>query len=68
MAICPWLPAKLLGIDREAGRVATGLLANLIGVVGDPLADPSVLSDPARIVLVIKVGIVVKDTRALSGA
>jgi imidazolonepropionase-like amidohydrolase len=38
-------------------------VADLIAVDGDPLADPSVLADPRRIVLVMQDGRIVKDTR-----
>lgn len=49
--------------DPGAGRVAAGLRADLVAVDGDPLADPELLADPMRVVLVVKEGVVVKDRR-----
>jgi imidazolonepropionase-like amidohydrolase len=35
--------AKLLGLENEIGRIALGLSADIIAVVGDPLQDVRVL-------------------------
>jgi imidazolonepropionase-like amidohydrolase len=48
--------ARALGlIDR--GTIAVNLAADLLVVDGDPLADPGVLADPARIWLVTREGV-----------
>ncbi|MHB8342015.1 MAG: metal-dependent hydrolase family protein [Mycobacteriales bacterium] len=47
----------------DLGLVAEGKLADLIAVNGDPLAEPELFDDPARIVLVVKDGKIVKDLR-----
>ena len=53
--------AQLLGWVNRVGRVAPGLVADLIAVSGDPLADVTELE---RVVWVMKGGAVVKDARA----
>jgi imidazolonepropionase-like amidohydrolase len=45
-----------LGIDDHVGTVAEGKGADLLAVDGDPLEDPGVLCDPARIRLVLRGG------------
>lgn len=47
----------------DLGTVEVGKRADLIAVDGDPLADPWVLADPDRIVMVIQDGRIVKDRR-----
>lgn len=42
--------AKLLGIDRTAGRLARGFAGDVILVGGDPLSDVTVLKKPVRVV------------------
>jgi imidazolonepropionase-like amidohydrolase len=49
--------AEALGLDEHIGTVEPGKLADLIIVEGDPLAEPPVLSDPARIWLVLQLGV-----------
>ena len=56
--------ARILRRDHELGTVEAGKLADLIAVAGDPLDDPAIFDDPDRVVLVIKGGKVVKDTRS----
>jgi imidazolonepropionase-like amidohydrolase len=53
--------ARIMHLQDRLGTVETGKLADIIAVKGDPLADPTVLDDPARVMLVIKGGDVVKD-------
>jgi imidazolonepropionase-like amidohydrolase len=53
--------ARIMRQEHRLGTLAAGLLADCIAVVGDPLADPSVLDDLSRVVLVIKGGEIVKD-------
>jgi imidazolonepropionase-like amidohydrolase len=48
--------ANALGIDSEVGVVAAGKRADLLVVQGDPLADPKLLADPARVWLVLRNG------------
>ncbi len=60
--------AAILWLERRIGRLAEGLVADVIAVDGDPLAEPSLLDDPDRVRLVVKAGQVVKDTRALRGS
>ncbi len=48
--------AEALGLDGHIGTVAEGKLADLIIVDGDPLTEPAVLRDPARIWLVLQRG------------
>jgi len=49
--------AEALGLAEHVGTVTEGRLADLIVVDGDPLADPSLLSDPGRIWLVLQQGV-----------
>src|SRR5205085_1576626 len=48
--------AECCGKEAELGTIERGKLADLVVVKGDPLADISVLRDPANIELVIKDG------------
>jgi len=41
--------ARVCRLDGEVGTVEVGARADLLVVAGDPLTDPSVLADPARI-------------------
>jgi imidazolonepropionase-like amidohydrolase len=50
--------AECLGVAHEIGTVEKGKLADLVVVEGDPLADLRILTDLARITLVIKGGVV----------
>jgi imidazolonepropionase-like amidohydrolase len=56
--------AQALDLDEHIGTVASGKLADLIIVDGDPLADPWLLSDPARIWLVLQAGVPVAGQAA----
>jgi imidazolonepropionase-like amidohydrolase len=47
----------------DLGVIAPGKLADLIAIDGDPLAHPELWPDPDRVVLVIKNGVITKDTR-----
>jgi imidazolonepropionase-like amidohydrolase len=55
--------SKLLQISDEVGTLEPGKIADLIAVNGDPLSEPELWRDPARIVLVIQGGRVVADRR-----
>jgi imidazolonepropionase-like amidohydrolase len=55
--------AKLLGLAEVVGTLEPGLQADLIAVSGDPLAEPELWRDPARIVFVMQGGRVVADRR-----
>ena len=49
--------ARVLGMDRQIGKVAPGLLADLIAVTGDPSRE---ISAARKVVLVMKGGVVVR--------
>ena len=53
--------AQLLGMGDTLGTLEPGRLADLILIDGDPLADISVVADPARVKLVMKDGVVYKS-------
>lgn len=53
--------ARLMGRQDDLGSVEPGKLADLVVVDGDPSVDIGVLSDPARVVAVMKGGTFVKD-------
>jgi imidazolonepropionase-like amidohydrolase len=55
--------AKLLGLDDVIGTLEPGKQADLIAVSGDPLSEPELWRDPARIVFVMQGGRVVADRR-----
>ena len=48
--------AEALGLGAELGTVTEGKLADLTVIDGDPLADPALLTDPARFWLVLQRG------------
>jgi imidazolonepropionase-like amidohydrolase len=56
--------AELLGVADRLGTVVAGKLADIIICDGDPLADISVLGDPAQICCVIQGGVIRKDLLA----
>jgi imidazolonepropionase-like amidohydrolase len=49
--------AQALGLGEHVGTVAEGKLADLLIVDGDPLAAPELLASPARIWLVLQLGV-----------
>lgn len=49
--------ARLLAVDDRVGTLEVGRRADLLLVDGDPLADISVVADPARLTLVMKDGV-----------
>jgi imidazolonepropionase-like amidohydrolase len=57
--------AKLLGLADVVGTLEAGKQADLIAVSGDPLAEPELWRDPARIVFVMQGGHVVADRRGV---
>jgi len=48
--------ARALGLGEHVGTVAEGMLADLIVLDGDPLAEPALLADPRRVWLVFQLG------------
>ncbi len=57
--------ARLLGIADEVGTLEPGKAADLILVSGDPLAEPALWRDHARIALVARAGRIVADRRGV---
>jgi len=55
--------ARIMRLADRAGTIEVGKWADLMAIDGDPLADPGVFDDPARVVFVMKAGVVAKDTR-----
>jgi imidazolonepropionase-like amidohydrolase len=55
--------SRLLGLSDVVGTLEAGKQADLIAISGDPLAEPELWRDPARIVLVIQGGRIVADRR-----
>jgi len=49
--------AEALGLADYVGTAEEGKLADLVIVDGDPLTEPGVLADPARIWLVMQLGV-----------
>jgi imidazolonepropionase-like amidohydrolase len=49
--------AQALGLSEHVGTVEEGKLADLLIVDGDPVAEPALLADPARIWLVLRLGV-----------
>jgi imidazolonepropionase-like amidohydrolase len=56
--------AECLGLEADIGTVEKGKRADLVVVVGDPLADIACLQRPERIVLVFKGGAIAADRRS----
>jgi imidazolonepropionase-like amidohydrolase len=56
--------AELFRLAHEIGTVEVGKQADLILVRGQPLVDINVMADPKRVLVVIKGGLVVKDSEA----
>ncbi|MCH8252870.1 MAG: amidohydrolase family protein [Planctomycetes bacterium] len=54
------LAAKVLGREKDLGKLEAGFLADLVAIKGDPLSDPSALRD---VVVVIKGGSIAIDRR-----
>ncbi len=55
--------ARILRQAHEIGTIDVGKRADVIAIDGNPLTDSKLFDDPARVVLVIQNGQVVKDTR-----
>jgi len=52
--------ARVMKMEAQIGRVATGLLADLIAVTGDPVAD---ISATRKVTFVMKGGVVVRRSQ-----
>jgi len=55
--------ARLLDLSDQVGTLEPGKIADLLLVAGDPLAEPQLWRDPARVVAVVQAGKVVADRR-----
>jgi imidazolonepropionase-like amidohydrolase len=55
--------ARLLDLEDDLGTIESGKIADLVLVNGDPLTEPELWSDPARVVAVVQAGKVVADRR-----
>ncbi|HSV68459.1 MAG TPA: amidohydrolase family protein [Mycobacteriales bacterium] len=55
--------AKIMRVADQLGSIEPGKYADLVAVDFDPLTEPELFDDPARVVLVVKGGEIVKDTR-----
>ena len=55
--------ARLLGLDDDLGTIEPGKIGDLVLVAGDPLSEPALWSDPARVLAVVQSGKVVADRR-----
>ncbi len=53
--------AACMGLGGEVGELRPGLLADLLAVDGDPLADVSILQDASRLHLIMQGGVVHKN-------
>src|SRR5690606_9127441 len=51
-----------MGTDEKLGEIKEGYLADLLLVEGDPLADPAVLLDADRLVMIMKGGQIYKHS------
>ena len=55
--------ARLLDLADDLGTLEAGKIADVIVVNGDPLTEPALWGDPARVVAVVQAGKVVADRR-----
>ena len=53
--------AEAMGLAGQCGVVAAGMLADLLVIDGDPVADITVLGDPGNMLAVFKGGVAHKD-------
>ena len=60
--------AEALDLDEHVGTVTQGKLADLAIIDGDPLTEPHLLSDPARIWLVLQQGVPVAGQALINPA
>ena len=60
--------AEALDLDEHIGTVTQGKLADLAIIDGDPLTEPHLLSDPARIWLVLQQGVPVAGQALINPA
>jgi imidazolonepropionase-like amidohydrolase len=55
--------AGIMRVADRIGSISPGRFADVIAVDFDPIDQPGCFDDPSRVVLVIKDGRIVKDTR-----
>ena len=56
------LGGQIMGMGDELGQVKQGYLADLLLVDGDPLQDVSILQDRDKLLMIMKDGVVYKNT------
>ena len=56
--------AECMGLGADVGVLRAGMFADLLVVDGDPLADVRILEDRARLRLIMKDGVQIKNTLA----
>lgn len=60
--------ATIMHQEKRFGSIEVGKLADMIVINGDPLSEPELFDDPARVVLVMKSGVIVKNLLEPSAA
>jgi imidazolonepropionase-like amidohydrolase len=59
---CTKVGAELLGVENALGTLTPGKMADLLVVDGDPLENISILRDRANLLIIMKEGVLFKNT------